>query len=248
MNRWVGKIAIVTGASSGIGLSIAKTFIKEGLIVVGLARRKEKMEAEIGNLGKTCKGKFYPIKCDVSSEDDVKQAFEWIKKNIGVVQILINNAGLGVIGNFADMDLAVSKNILNVNLFGTINCTKEALTVMKESKVEGHIININSIQGHRVYCFGELGFNTYPASKHAITGFTETLQRELIGQKIRVTSISPGYVSTEIAEANNFGEHVTNLPCLESQDIADAIFYVISTPPRVQITELTIRPLGETLL
>lgn len=116
----------------------------------------------------------------MSSEDDVKQAFEWIKKNIGVVQILINNAGLAVLGNFAgknyilyififylisiifnyffeilDTDLAVSKNILNINLFGTINCTKEALTVMKESKLEGHIININRLVKVKLYLLNE---------------------------------------------------------------------------------------------
>ncbi|KAF7989551.1 hypothetical protein HCN44_008225 [Aphidius gifuensis] len=245
MERWNNKVAVVTGASAGIGLEITKTLLRHGLNVVGLARRKEKMEKELNNFN-DAKGKFYAHQCDVANENDVKSAFEWIKKNVGTIQVLVNNAGLGFPGSIADITNETVKTIVGVNLLGVIWCTKEALKIMKgESQLESIIININSIEGHRVYKFLDLDVNVYPATKHGVTGFSESLRSELMGQKIRVTNLCPGLVKTDIAGANGIDQGIWSEPHIQSKDIADAVTYVIGAPSNVQITELIIRPLGE---
>ncbi|XP_014482101.1 PREDICTED: farnesol dehydrogenase-like [Dinoponera quadriceps] len=248
MIRWGGKIAVVTGASAGIGLAIAEAFVRGGMIVVGLARRKAVMEARMSFTQGD--GKFIPCECDVSKHENVRDAFRWIQNNVGVVQILVNNAGLFIPGIIADSSRQDWEKIFNVNVMGLLECTTHAIRMMKAADVEGHIININSIQGHRLRNAHSLTFNVYPASKHAVTAITALLQGELIGGKIRVTSISPGYVEkTELSEAAKLDvaglKVLSTYPALESKDIADAVVYVVETPQHVQITELTIAPFGE---
>ncbi|XP_015122664.1 farnesol dehydrogenase [Diachasma alloeum] len=244
MERWTGKIAVVTGASSGIGQEIAKMLVKKGMIVVGLARRKQKMEDDMKGLSGV-KGKFYAVKCDISKDEEVAKAFEYIKKNIGTVQVLVNNAGYATPGGFSVTTPETWRGVVAVNMMGAMYCAKEALKMLQESKLEGHIINMNSILGHRVVKFLDLDGNVYAATKHAITGFSETLQRELMGQNIRVTSISPGFVITEIVKENNFDAALMKEPALEPVDVAEAVGYVIGTPQRVEVKELILKPLGE---
>ncbi|XP_011299837.1 dehydrogenase/reductase SDR family member 11 [Fopius arisanus] len=245
MDRWAGKVAVITGASSGIGLATAKALIQNGMVVVGLARRKDKMENEMKNVPRA-KGKFHAVKCDVANDNDVAEAFNWIKENIGKVQVLINNAGIARGGKFTEVENTVLENIIDVNLMGTVYCTKEILKVLQADNLPGHIININSIVGHRVVKPQNNDMNIYIASKHAITGYTETLMRELLGQNIRVTSLSPGLVKTEIVGA--VSSTLAELPILEAEDIADSIIFLLGMPQRVQVNELTITPLGENLL
>ncbi|XP_015114534.1 farnesol dehydrogenase [Diachasma alloeum] len=247
MDRWAGKVAVVTGASSGIGLATAKALVQNGMVVVGLARRKEKMESELANI-RGATGKFYAVKCDVARDNEVAEAFEWIKKNVGKVQVLINNAGIASGGKFTEVDNAILKNIMEVNVMGTIYCTKEALKVLQADNLPGHIININSIVGHTVLKPMGRDLNIYVASKYAITGFSETLVRELMGQNIRVTSLSPGLVKTEIVGSGLKDLNILDYPFLESEDIANAIIYLLGTPQRVQVKELLIPPLGENFL
>lgn len=243
MNRWKGTIAVVTGASSGIGLAIAKSLIREGMIVVGLARRKEKMEEEMRAV--EGKERFHALKCDVSSEGDVHNAFCWIKKNLGTVQVLVNNAGMLVPGSLVDTSRKDWEKVFSVNVMGLLECTRQAVKMMKEADVEGHIIDINSIEGHSVHFFGDLRFNVYAGTKHAVTGLAKTLHLELLGGKIRVTSISPGYVKTDIVSFLDNKSDTSQFPGLEAEDIADSVLYVLGTPQRVQIHELIIKPNGE---
>lgn len=243
MNRWKGKIAVVTGASAGIGLAVAQSLLREGLIVVGLARRKEKMEKEMN--GVEGKERFYPLKCDIRSKEEVCDAFAWIKKNLGTVQVLINNAGIIIQGSLIETTREDWEKVFNVNVMGLLQCTSEAVKMMKEADVEGHVIHINSIEGHLVHLFGDLKINVYAGSKHAVTGLTKTLQLELLGGKVRVTSISPGYVKTDIMAASNVTISTDEHPALEASDIADSVVYVLGTPQRVQIQELIIKPFGE---
>ncbi|XP_033212944.1 farnesol dehydrogenase-like [Belonocnema kinseyi] len=247
MDRWAGKVAIVTGASAGIGLATVEALVREGMTVVGLARRKQKMEDHM----KTFKGKrkFYALECDISKEENVTQTFQWVKKNLGSVHVLVNNAGVLLSGKIIDTNKEVWDKVVGVNIMGLLCCTQQALKMMKESGEEGHIININSIVGHRIIRNSSMSSNIYSATKHAVTAITSTLEVELLGSKIRSTSISPGLVQTDIFSANlknaDFLGKIENLPALKSEDVADAILYVLGTPTRVQITELTIRPLGE---
>ncbi|XP_033212858.1 farnesol dehydrogenase-like [Belonocnema kinseyi] len=247
MDRWAGKVAIVTGASSGIGLATVKALVQEGMTVVGLARRKQKMENDMKAI--EGKGKFYALNCDVSKEQDVTQIFQWVKKNLGGVHVLVNNAGVLVPGKIIDTNKEIWDKVIGVNIMGLLYCTQQAVKIMKESGEEGHIININSIVGHRIIRNADMSANIYPATKHAITAITSTFEMELLGSKIRSTSISPGLVHTDIFAANSknsdFSGMLKDMPGLKSEDVADSILYVLGAPLRVQITELTIRPLGE---
>nr|CAD7255833.1 unnamed protein product [Timema shepardi] len=236
MERWSGKVALVTGASSGIGAAIAQELVRHGLKVVGLARRVERVEELAAGL-KSAPGKLYAVKADISKEEDIIAAFDWIKKNLGGVDILVNNAGLGtteVLSNIGD----ASWRVLDVNVKGLCISTREALKSMKERGVnDGHIIHINSVLGHSLP--STMPVSIYHASKYAVTVLTEGLRRELVqlGSKTKITSVSPGLVETEIADAlgPEIKERIyANNPCLQAKDIADAVIYTLGTPPHVQ--------------
>ncbi|XP_018576644.1 farnesol dehydrogenase-like [Anoplophora glabripennis] len=249
MDRWIGKVAVVTGASSGIGAAIAEALVEKGLKVAALARRKDRLEALAKKLsGK--KGKLYPVKTDVSKEEDILNAFKWIKENLGPVHILVNNAGVGGHTTLADGDTEIWKNIINVNVLGLSIATREAIRDMKANNVDGHIIHINSIAGHQVIDFP--GLNVYPASKFAVTALAETLRLELLNSKskIKITNLSPGPVDTEIIpdsfrNTEQFKGYIQDKMIIEPENIADATIYALSTPPHVQIQELTVRAVIE---
>lgn len=156
-----------------------------------MARRSEQIEALIENLGET-KGEAYAFKCDVSNPQSVNDAFEWIEEKFGVVHILVNNAGVARSVNILDeKEKALEKlnEVMDTNVRGLIQCSREAYRLMKKSEDFGYIININSIMGHTNPALG-LSFNVYPASKHAVTAITETIRQELIysdDKKVRIT-------------------------------------------------------------
>ncbi|XP_058795250.1 farnesol dehydrogenase-like [Phymastichus coffea] len=251
MERWRGKVAVVTGASAGIGLAIAKSLIREGLTVVGLARRKEKMLNEMKSVKGP--GKFIARECDVSKEKDIDEAFDYVKDTFKTIHILINNAGIVKINTIEDSDLKDMQQVINVNFVALVHCSKRAIKLMKEGGHEAHIININSTAGHKVpnvvFPDGKrVDLNVYSPTKFAVTSISEVLTNELLGSKIRVTSISPGYVKTEIGGddiKSISGKEENKVPALNAEDIADAVVYIVGTPHHVQITELKIRPLGE---
>ncbi|XP_023318767.1 uncharacterized protein LOC106657151 isoform X3 [Trichogramma pretiosum] len=245
MDRLSGKVAVVTGASAGIGLAIAKELLRQGMTVVGLARRKSLMEERLGG-GIIKSGEFRAIECDVSKEESVKEAFQQIERDLGALHVLINNAGIFRLNSLADADIKDIREQIDVNVLGLVHCSREAIRIMKDKDLEGHIVNMNSIQGHRVHTVPGLNFNVYSATKHAVTAITETLQKELLGGKIRVTSISPGVVKSEIFEETNVDKsEYSHYPTLNSSDVAEAVAFIVSRPQHVQITEMTIRPLGE---
>lgn len=186
MDRWRGKVAVVTGASSGIGAAICKDLVKAGMIVAGLARRKNRVEALKNEIPSDAPGKLYAVKCDISKDDDVVKAFGWILFELGGVDVLINNAGItrsvSITSEGNEEDL---RAVLQTNLWGLIMCTKKAVEIMKRKNViGGHIININSVVGHSVPYLSIPGFNqkpsfnVYPSSKYAITALNEVLRQE----------------------------------------------------------------------
>ncbi|XP_072386596.1 farnesol dehydrogenase-like [Diabrotica undecimpunctata] len=246
MNRWVGKVAVVTGASSGIGAAVAKLLVREGLLVVGLGRRKEKIESLVSTLsGK--QGKLFAVKADFTKEEDIKQAFKWTTENVGPISILINNAGTHIRTGLIEGDTKAWRTTINVNLLALCIATREAINIMRKNSIDGHIIHINSFLGHKVAPLPDL--DVYPATKYGVTALTETLRGELnsFNLKIKISSISPGFVDTEIiADMKNNDEFKRIVPTLlNPEDIADAIVYALSTPPHVQVHELTIKPIGE---
>lgn len=154
--------------------------------VVGLARRSQLVEKLSTKLvGK--KGKLYAIKADISQEEDILAAFNWVKENLGPIHILINNAGVLQDTNLIDGETNKWKIIFDTNVLGLCMATREAVKIMRAHNIDGQIIHINSVAGHGVPNFP--GINVYPASKHAVTALTESLRQELnrIGSNIKIT-------------------------------------------------------------
>lgn len=191
MDRWNNKVAVVTGASSGIGSAIAVGLANAGMIVVGLARRQERVDELKTQLTGTAKGSLHSFKCDVQNEDEVVTAFAWVIQNFGGVDVLINNAGIGRPGQLIAKDHTPAiREVIATNLMGAILCTREGYASMKSRDVDGHIVLINSILGHNVLRFGgKPAFNIYPATKYAMTAMTEVLRQEfqVDGNKVKVT-------------------------------------------------------------
>ncbi|XP_046801337.1 farnesol dehydrogenase-like [Lucilia cuprina] len=243
------KIAVITGASSGIGAACCKALLQEGMIVVGLARRQDQMEREVlANIPADQRYRFHALKCDVRSENDIRNTFAWIADHLGGIDVLINNAGVlkntQIVKPNNTEDL---RDVLDTNILGVALCTREAFAIMKNySRDTGHVIIINSLVGHYVPQLPGVSLNLYAPTKYALTAMTEVLRQEFLMEqtKIKITSISPGAVNTQI-----LGE-CSNLPAeyslLRPQDVADAVVYCLQTPPNVQIHELMIRPLGGT--
>ncbi|XP_046747786.1 farnesol dehydrogenase-like [Diprion similis] len=249
MDRWVGKAAIVTGASAGIGEKIAEALVKEGLLVIGLGRRLENLEALEKRL-QGAKGKFYPRQCDITNTEEFQRVFEWVDTKFEGIHVLVNNAGLWTPKRFIDDDIEGFRKMLDLNVLASAVGVKEAVASMRRRNIAGHIININSVTGH--WLSFENPCSLYSTTKHAITTMTETVRRDLVavGSRIKITSLSPGVVKTDIVRAAgvpNPEDVFSKFPCLEPENIAAGVIYVLGTPEHVQITELTIRPVGEML-
>uniref|UniRef100_A0A182NY21 Dehydrogenase n=1 Tax=Anopheles dirus TaxID=7168 RepID=A0A182NY21_9DIPT len=243
MERWVEKVAVVTGASSGIGAATAKALAQAGMITVGLARRVEQIEALKNELGPDAAGRLYAIRCDVTQEAEIVAAFSQIEKQFGGVDMQINCAGISrnawrLLQAHNAQDLL---DVVNTNLLGEAFCCREAFLSMQKRSVDGHIVNLNSTVGHSIPPVR--WHNIYPATMYGITALTETIRNEMrfAGSRIKITSISPGLTRTPMVRDSETYPG----PILEPEDVANAILYAVGTPPRVQVHELTIKPVGE---
>ncbi|KAH8256653.1 hypothetical protein KR026_009752 [Drosophila bipectinata] len=252
MDRWTNRVAVVTGASSGIGAACCKDLVSKGMVVVGLARRENRLQELKESLPADQAKRFHFRKCDVGEEQDVIDAFKWIDSTLGGADVLVNNAGIvrlnvGVTNEGNSQDL---RDILNTNVLGVSWCTREAFRSLQERKVDdGHILIINSVAGHKIPVSPFFSLGMYPPSKHAVTALTEILRQEFLNKKTKtkITSISPGGVDTEIFDKTIAAQLPEVMPMLRSEDVADAVTYCIQTPPNVQIHELIIKPVGEML-
>ncbi|XP_023719731.1 farnesol dehydrogenase isoform X1 [Cryptotermes secundus] len=249
MERWSGKVAIVTGASAGIGAAISQSLVKHGLQVVGIARRSRRLEEFSAELS-TAPGKLHPLKCDITKENDIISSFAWVKENLGGVDILINNAGVFNEILLHDFRTEEWLQMLNVNIVGLTLCTREAVRSMRERGVnEGHIVYISSFLGRTIS--NNPGFNMYAATKHTVTTLAESLRRELVQleAQIKVSNISPGIVRTEMLSSGitrTIGPDIYDkVACLDPKDVSDAVIYVLGTPPHIQIQELTLLAVGQ---
>ncbi|XP_051522016.1 dehydrogenase/reductase SDR family member 11-like isoform X2 [Myxocyprinus asiaticus] len=201
MDRWKGRVALVTGASVGIGAAIAKSLVQHGMKVVGCARNLqqiEKLSAECVSSGFS--GTLIPYKCDLSVEEEILSMFASIKVQHQGIDVCINNAGLALPEPILSGKTSGWRTMMDVNVTGLSVCNREAYLSMKERNVDdGHIININSMCGHRVVHNADVHF--YTATKYAVTALTEGLRQELREAKthIRATCISPGLVETQFS-------------------------------------------------
>ena len=244
MEKWIGRVAVVTGASSGIGLAMATALVEHGMKVIGAARNLERLK-ELENCVKD-KGTFVPVKCDITNESDVVSLFQVAKDKFSGIDVLINNAGVGKNTSLLEGSTADWKAIVDTNVMGLSVCAREGVKSMKAKGVsDGYVVNIGSILAFRLSTkIPEI--NMYCGSKFAMRALTEGLRKEVrnAGTNIRVTHLSPGTVETEMAYKALGPEAAksiySSIRCLQPNDIADAVLYVLSTPPHVQVTELTV--------
>lgn len=189
MERWHNCVAVVTGASSGIGAAITRKLISAGVMVVALARRMDRLEQLREELPQDRRSRLRIMQCDVSDVSSVNALFDAVQGDLGNVDILINNAGKLSGGQLLTMSVDTVQQMLQTNVMGVVYCTQRAFESMRQRQSKGHVVLINSIVGH--YIFNPLPgsqqeLNMYPATKHAITALTELFRQEMRDFKTKV--------------------------------------------------------------
>ena len=237
------KVAIVTGASSGIGYATAMALSKAGAKVAIGARRVDRLEdlaKKITDNG----GEVYFQKLDVTKRDECDAFAKAVLDKWGSIDILVNNAGLMPLSFFKNLKVDEWDRMVDVNIKGVLYSTGAVISHMKEKK-SGHIVNLSSIAGRIVFPSGSV----YCATKHAVAAFSEGLRQEFsMRSKIRVTCIEPGVVETELNDTitdeslQGFVENTKKMEALQAEDIANAIVYAVDSPPHVNVNEIMIRP------
>lgn len=188
---FTGKTAIVTGSTKGIGRAIAEALVREGLSVCVSARKGDEVERTVGELSEVGEGRVTGVVCDVRDYDEVKALFEHTTDEFGGVDVLVNNAGIGIFGRVDETSVEDFRAVIETNLFGVFYCCREAIPRMKE-RGGGYIINISSLAG--VNAHPQMA--TYNASKFGLNGFSEALMQEVRHDGIKVSYIMPGSVNT----------------------------------------------------
>ncbi|RDJ31995.1 MAG: SDR family NAD(P)-dependent oxidoreductase [Crenarchaeota archaeon] len=237
------KVAIITGASSGIGNATALALSKEGVKVAVGARRTDRLE-QLAKKIKENGGEVFFQKLDVTKKSECDFFVKAVLDKWGSVDILVNNAGLMPLSFFKNLKVDEWDRMIDVNIKGVLYCTGAVINHMKEKK-SGHIVNISSVAGRIVFPAGSV----YCATKHAITAFSEGLRQEFsVRSKIRVTCIEPGVVATELNDSitdeslSGFVESAKKMEALQADDIANAIVYAVKSPEHVSVNEVLVRP------
>ncbi|RJS61150.1 SDR family oxidoreductase [Bacillus sp. PK3_68] len=231
MGQLQGKTAIVTGASSGIGLAIAKELAGEGANVVLAARRIEKLQDLENEINQSESAKALAIQTDVTNTEDVQQLIQKAQETFGQVDILVNNAGQMLASTIRSGEVEEWDRMIDVNIKGVLYGINAALPSMLE-QMSGHIINIASVSGLEVTKMSTV----YSATKFAVRAISTGLEKELARTGVRVTNISPGMVDTPLSRSGNDRKK------LEAADIARAVVYAVTQPDYVNVNEITVRP------
>jgi NADP-dependent 3-hydroxy acid dehydrogenase YdfG len=235
------RVAVVTGASSGIGEATARGLAQAGFRMVLGARREDRLMAVARELG----GRGLPL--DVRDRASIQAFVDAIAAEYGQVEILINNAGLAAglqpLAEGSDDDWV---QMMETNVLGLLRVTKAMLPLLRRAP-RAHIVNLGSVAGFEVYP-GGVG---YTASKHAVRAVTRTLRLELMGEPIRVTEIEPGMVETEFSLVRFKGDReraaavYKGMKPLTGADVADCIVWVVTRPAHVNVDELVVRPIAQ---
>lgn len=236
------KVIIITGASSGIGEATAMLLAKHGARVTLAARREERLRELASKIGED---QVLITKTDVTNPEDVRAMVDQTLAKFGRLDVLVNNAGVMPLSFMSNLHTEEWHRMVDVNIKGVLNCIGSSLPVMLEQK-GGHIVNVSSVAGRRVFHGGAV----YCATKFAVNALSEGLRMELAPKhNIRVTSIQPGAVDTELTDHitddtinRNLSERFKGMEKLTSEDIAEAIYYAISQPNRVNVNEVLVLP------
>jgi NADP-dependent 3-hydroxy acid dehydrogenase YdfG len=234
-----GKVAVITGASSGFGEAAARLLAAEGVHVVLAARREDRVKALAEDIGDLATA----VQADVCDAAQVARLFDVVRDRFGGLDLLFNNAGSGYNGAFADSDPQHWKIMIDANLYGVLNCTQAAIPLLK-GRPGAMISSVSSVGGR----YGMEGWSVYNATKFAVVGFHDALRKELGNDGIRVSVIEPGAAWTEWG--HNISEDAMKtrretLDALTADDIAQALVYAFAQPPRVLVEEILIRPVKQ---
>jgi NADP-dependent 3-hydroxy acid dehydrogenase YdfG len=238
-----GKVAIVTGASSGIGYATCLALSKAGARVAAGARRTDRLESLEKEIAKNG-GEILIQKLDVTKKAECDSFVDAAAKKWGMVDILVNNAGLMPLSFFKSLKVDEWDRMIDVNIKGVLYCTAAAIPHMLAKKW-GHIVNISSVAGRVVFPAGSV----YCATKHAVTALSEGLRQEFSTRSnIRVTCIEPGVVATELTNTitdkslEKFVEATKQMEALHAEDIANAILFAVESPSHMNVNEILVRP------
>jgi clavulanate-9-aldehyde reducatase len=236
-----GRVAAVTGASSGIGAATAAALSRAGATVALAARRRDRLDA----LAERLESPVSTHEVDVSDEGQARAFIESVHEEHGGLNILVNNAGVMLLGPVVTSALADWRRMLDVNLWGLLVCTHTALPLIAQSG-GGDIVNLSSVAGRRA----DAGGAVYNMTKFGVHGFSEALRQEALHAGVRVTVVAPGFVDTELQGHNTEPVVIQALAksrdqigeLLEPGDIADAILYAVTRPAHVCLNEILVRP------
>ncbi|WP_445633455.1 Oxidoreductase [Nostoc sp. DSM 114161] len=240
------KVAIVTGASSGIGEATAIALAAEGAKVVLAARRGELLQALAERI-KASGGHALPVVTDITDETQVNNLASKANAEFGRIDIVVNNAGIALLGTIETGNPADWRRSFDINVLGVLYVTHAALPILKQQQ-SGHIVNISSVAGRTA----RAGVGVYNATKWGVNALSEALRQEVYKDNIRVTIIEPGLVDTGIDDhitdpvsKQRIQERRKSITPLQSEDVAAAIVYAVTQPPRVNVNEILIRPIGQ---
>ncbi len=243
MAKLKDKVAVITGASSGIGEATAEALAAEGAAVVVAARREDRLEDLVERIEGNG-SRVLAVSCDVTDEDQAHDLIRKAKEEFGRVDIVVNNAGVMQLSKVEKSLSDEWRRMFDINVLGLLYVTDAAIQVMKEQG-SGHLVNISSLASRGT----RPALGVYSGTKTAVNAISEALRQELQGDNIRVTIIEPGAVETELPDHitdEEAREGISNLLAeldpLQPKDIAAAIAYCVTQPERVSINEMLIRP------
>jgi NADP-dependent 3-hydroxy acid dehydrogenase YdfG len=243
-----GTVALVTGASSGIGEATALALAGEGAAVALAARRRDRLDGLAQKLSGDG-GRVLVSETDVTDEEQAIAAVETTVEQLGRLDIVVNNAGLMLLGPIVGADTSEWTRMVELNVLGLMYVTAAALPHLlraadEEPRQVSALVNVSSVAGR----VARLGSGAYNATKWAVNAFSEALRQEITERHVRVTLVEPGAVSTELAGHNRpevlsaLRSSLGDIERMEAEDIADAITYVVTRPRHVALNEVLIRP------
>jgi NADP-dependent 3-hydroxy acid dehydrogenase YdfG len=246
--RLEGTVALVTGASSGIGAATATALAAHGATVALAARRKDRLDTlaeEIRQQG----GTALVLESDITVEQQATDAVERTVAELGRLDTLVNNAGLMLLGPVVDAPLAEWQRMVELNVLGMLYCAHAALPHLLRAAEDGprrvaDMVNISSVAGR----VARNGRGVYNLTKHGLGAFSESLRQEITQRHVRVSLVEPGATATELAGHNRaevletMRGQVTGMEPMQAEDIADAITYIVTRPRHVAVNEMLIRP------
>jgi len=241
--RSTHRVALVTGASSGIGAAIARTLGARGYHVALAARRRDALESVAAAI-RTAGGGAIPLVCDVARPEQIATCVARTMQEFGRVDVLVNNAGVMHNGRIGGADVAQWRAMIDVNLMGLMLMTHAVLPLMQAARA-GHIVNISSVAGRII----TVGNGVYNVTKWGVNVFSEALRKEVYADNIKVSVICPGITDTELLDKigndearANFKAYAAALEPLSADDVALAVAYTLDQPQHVSVNEIVVRP------